>query len=428
MAQSRDESPPSRSELIVLACLSQPKPPSDAKLGEVVQQLALPRGSAEEARRRAVELRAGLLRRGWVTGEGEAAPRAKRRGSSAPWKLTESGARVLRTAFNLHHAPTWAEVRDKHVPSLALGLASGSEVASSACTESALTAAVLCARFGIRDAHNAVAVCDALIAKELGIPRGKLTLDGIRAHILSRGIDKQAKDAPSPASKGYGTKLAAWIACTAVGAVGPSEPKRKISRAIVRRWVCGDASPLGAALDVPSGGKPAASGPAAVDVMPPPGRTPTLDAVGNPALQAGLDSKGGPTTAATAGGQGAGGTQPTREKTQPPPAELLQVVREAIPRVGAEGRFGEKVYVSAIWRSIERDRKAGDLSLDHFKRWLLRANRDGWLVLARADLIGAMDPKQVTESEIHDRGATFHFVLDQRNGASTSPQRESHAG
>jgi hypothetical protein len=102
-------------------------------------------------------------------------------------------------------------------------------------------------------------------------------------------------------------------------------------------------------------------------------------------------------------------------------------VREAIPRIGAEGRFGEKVYVSAIWRTIERDRRAGDLSLDHFKRWLVHANRDGWLVLARADLIGAMDAKQVNESEIQDRGATFHFVLDQRNGASVS-QRERHAG
>jgi hypothetical protein len=104
---------------------------------------------------------------------------------------------------------------------------------------------------------------------------------------------------------------------------------------------------------------------------------------------------------------------------------LLEVVREAIPRIGAEGRFGEKVYVSAIWRSIER--KTGDLSLDHFKHWLVRANRDGQLVLARADLVAAMDAKQVDESEINDRGATFHFVLDPRSGASVS-QRESHAG
>jgi len=118
---------------------------------------------------------------------------------------------------------------------------------------------------------------------------------------------------------------------------------------------------------------------------------------------------------------------PAAASTQLPAQNLLQVVRETIARIGAEGRFGEKVYVSAIWRTLERDRKAGDLSLDHFKNWLVRANRDGWLVLARADLIGAMDAKQINESEINDRGATFHFVLDQRNGAAIS-QRESHAG
>jgi hypothetical protein len=49
------------------------------------------------------------------------------------------------------------------------------------------------------------------------------------------------------------------------------------------------------------------------------------------------------------------------------------------------------------------------------------------MVLARADLIGAMDAKQISESEINDRGATFHFVLDQRNGV-TPLLRESHAG
>jgi hypothetical protein len=84
------------------------------------------------------------------------------------------------------------------------------------------------------------------------------------------------------------------------------------------------------------------------------------------------------------------------------------------------------VFVSAIWRSIEHDRRLVDLSLDRFKRWLVTANRDGWLVLARADLIGAMDSKQVAESEIEDRGATFHFVLDQRIGALAS-HRGSHA-
>ena len=75
MVQSRDESSPSRSELVVLACLSQSRPPSDAELGDAVQQLASPREPAEIARQRAVELLAGLVRRAWVTG-----------GDEAPWR------------------------------------------------------------------------------------------------------------------------------------------------------------------------------------------------------------------------------------------------------------------------------------------------------------------------------------------------------
>jgi hypothetical protein len=96
---------------------------------------------------------------------------------------------------------------------------------------------------------------------------------------------------------------------------------------------------------------------------------------------------------------------------------VLALVREAIPRIGAGGRYGtEKVFVSAIWDRIEGDRRAGGLSLDRFKRWLVTANREGWLVLARADLVSAMDRELVAASEIEDRGATFHFVLDRRDG------------
>lgn len=107
--------------------------------------------------------------------------------------------------------------------------------------------------------------------------------------------------------------------------------------------------------------------------------------------------------------------------------ELLALVREAIPLVGAEGRFGaEKVFVSAIWSCIEGDRRLAGLSLDRFKSWLVTANRDGWLVLARADLVGAMNAELVAGSEIKDRGATFHFVLDPRAEAPEE-EWESHA-
>lgn len=413
MVQSRDESPPSRIELVVLACLSQSKPPSDAELGDAIQQLALPREPAEVARQRAVELLVGLVRRAWVISDDESPRRGTQRKSQPPRMLTDSGKRVLRNAFNLPRVPTWAQVRDKHLPSLALDVPPGSELAKKACTETAMMAAVLGARFGVRDAFTPAAVCDALIASALGMPAGRLTLGRIRAHVLLCGIDRQAEDVPTPDAEDDAAKLAAWIACSTVGASGT---QRKMARALARRWVCGEPHPLGENSAVPTMGASAPS--TAIGVVSPP-----QPPAGSPVPPA----RDGRTQPVAASGEPTRSAPSDARSMQPPAQNLLEVVRETIPRIGAEGRFGEKVYVSAIWRTIERDRKAGDLSLDHFKRWLVRANRDGWLVLARADLIGAMDAKQVNESEINDRGATFHFVLDQRNGVFVS-QRESHAG
>jgi hypothetical protein len=424
MAQSRDEGP-SRIELVVLACLSQSKPPAEVEIGEALQQLALPTESADAARRRAVDILAALVFRGWATGDGEA-QRGKQAAGPSSWKLTENGKRALRTTFSLSRAPTWAQVRDRHLPSKALGVTPGSERAIKACTESAITAAVLGARFGIRDALTPIAVCDAVIADALGMPRGKLTLDRLRAHVLSRAVSGPAQDAPSPEVRGYAAKLAAWIAGNAVGATGT---QRRMARALARRWVCGEDYLLG----MPSSGPAAGAAAPHLVVAAPNGdvRVHAISSNAQPTVANPPEVRSGPPAGSRATEARANDTTVTKpsstQTAQPPPHNLLEVVREAIPRIGADGRFGEKVYVSAIWRTIERDRKAGGLSLDHFKRWLVNANRDGKLVLARADLVGAMDAKQVTESEINDRGATFHFVLDQRNGAVASG-RESHAG
>src|ERR1044071_3840661 len=113
MAQSRDESAPSRIELVVLACLSQSKPPSDTELGDAVQQLALPKEPPEVARQRAVELLRRLVRRGWVTSDDEAAKQSKSGQALSPRTLTDNGKRVLREAFHVPRVPTWAQVRDK---------------------------------------------------------------------------------------------------------------------------------------------------------------------------------------------------------------------------------------------------------------------------------------------------------------------------
>jgi hypothetical protein len=88
---------------------------------------------------------------------------------------------------------------------------------------------------------------------------------------------------------------------------------------------------------------------------------------------------------------------------------LSSLIKSTIPKIGPEGRFGWKVFVSEIWKHL---RSYDSMSLPEFKARLLRLNRKGLIILARADLIGAMDSAKVAASEITDRGATFHFVLD----------------
>lgn len=111
--------------------------------------------------------------------------------------------------------------------------------------------------------------------------------------------------------------------------------------------------------------------------------------------------------------------------------QFAQAVNEAMPDIPAGrgpdgrpvGRFGDqKVFVAAIWRRLKDDPRFSDMARQAaadrtpvplvFKKRLVEANRNRLLVLARADLVGAMDPTEVADSEINDRGADFHFVID----------------
>lgn len=86
-------------------------------------------------------------------------------------------------------------------------------------------------------------------------------------------------------------------------------------------------------------------------------------------------------------------------------------------RTSPTGRFGEnKVFISHIFRKLlEEGAVAADANA--FKDRLVAVHRGGLLSLSRADLVGAMDPKDVESSEARYLGATFHFV---RIGAAST--------
>jgi hypothetical protein len=75
------------------------------------------------------------------------------------------------------------------------------------------------------------------------------------------------------------------------------------------------------------------------------------------------------------------------------------------------GRYGSnKVFVVHVWMALQSDPLLQYMSLGEFKDRLAQANNARLLDLSRADLVQAMDPEDVRQSEVQYLSATFHFV------------------
>jgi len=91
---------------------------------------------------------------------------------------------------------------------------------------------------------------------------------------------------------------------------------------------------------------------------------------------------------------------------------------------GHKERFGDrKVFIHHV-HSKMKESGAYSGSLDDFKRDVVRAHNKGHLVAARADLVSAMDPRSVEQSETKTDGATFHFINNAKHdpGAVEKPK------
>ena len=83
-----------------------------------------------------------------------------------------------------------------------------------------------------------------------------------------------------------------------------------------------------------------------------------------------------------------------------------------VARAARDGVFGDrKVFISSVWDELRRHPTWSSLTLDEFKSRLVRAHRAGDVVLARADLVGALDPALVAASETPTDGTSFHFIV-----------------
>jgi len=82
----------------------------------------------------------------------------------------------------------------------------------------------------------------------------------------------------------------------------------------------------------------------------------------------------------------------------------------AAARTCPTGWFGDDlVFISHVWRHVQPEFPSLDLA--GFKTKLLAANRALLLTLSRADLVQAMKPEDVRESETSYLNSVFHFIL-----------------
>ena len=110
---------------------------------------------------------------------------------------------------------------------------------------------------------------------------------------------------------------------------------------------------------------------------------------------------------------------PSMETSQPPtpvarpPFDLPSFAEhvKSAARGCQTGRFGDnKVFIAHVWKALQVDPTFPTMELTAFKEHLAEANNARLLDLSRADLVQAMDPDDIRQSEVHYMSATFHFV------------------
>lgn len=91
--------------------------------------------------------------------------------------------------------------------------------------------------------------------------------------------------------------------------------------------------------------------------------------------------------------------------------EFARTVQAAAKR-HPHGWFGEnKIFIHQAWQAVKDEPLFARFDLPRFKELLLDAHRQNYLSLSRADLVEALSPSDVRDSEIDFLNATFHFLL-----------------
>jgi hypothetical protein len=92
-------------------------------------------------------------------------------------------------------------------------------------------------------------------------------------------------------------------------------------------------------------------------------------------------------------------------------ADFARAVQAAAERPEVTRFHADRAFIGSVWEHMRGHNPVGTMSLEEFKKKLVEAHRERLLHISRADLIGAMDPREVERSEARYQDATFHFVV-----------------
>jgi hypothetical protein len=276
---------------------------------------------------------------------------------SAALRLTAAGRAHALSMLGLGALPakpTWKSLLDQHLFPLAAGVAPDArETRQKLRTAGFLKSYLVRKHYGLTGGPTAplAKVLEALACRELGFPEYS-DLKSVQAAVLSRLVGSAAEPLKLK-------DLEKQVPRTALG-VSNDKPDT-LRGAVIRRWLAGGSSDGAAARH-----------------------------------QSSASHAGGPFDLRAFA------------------AAALRAARQT----PSAGWFGDnKVFIARAWRQFQSQPDAppgvpsSSLDLPAFKKRLVEANREGLLRLSRADLVSAMDPADVRESETRYLNAEFHFIL-----------------
>jgi hypothetical protein len=266
----------------------------------------------------------------------------------------------------LPEGTSWKKLKNTHLLARVLELPPSHGNLARLGTADGMRAVLVQKQLGVESpgSRSLTQVRDALCWKQLGVESDKpFTLAAVQAVLLARVLQASREAEPTQAMR--------QLAAKSVGARRADADSLRL--AALRSWLVPTSEPVAPAQRDQSVAMPAVSTP----------RRNTL----------------------------AGSMDPTFFDATPRQEELrtfAERVKEAA-KASTTGHFGEdKVFISHVWRVLQ-DQVQG-LDERAFKDRLVEANRERLLSLSRADLVEAMDPKDVADSETRYLGASFHFI------------------